>query len=272
LHSIGNVDVNEAKCVHDRIDSILATTERPFRVRGCDGAYGNDKLIAHEQGIRKESIVSSLTCQNHTNALIETSCTAVIGADLQANMYCFTSLLRMSGTFARMLGAVRLTIKERLDVRSGIPPAASKHYLSELMKYAVANHRRFVKATAEHRESTQREVRPDTSSVLYQRKWDNFAKMWNGLDCSRNDFVHFCTGRSCCRDLDITIDKMAKTMISLWLTSLPVVPESGKWTLLGPCVDWHLLGFALHSCVRHIARTAFATLSIPMPKPSGEEQ
>jgi hypothetical protein len=239
-------------------------------VRGCDGAYGNDKLIAHEQGFRTD-IVSSLTCQSHTNALIETSCTAVIGMDLQSSMYCFTSLLRMSGTFARMLGAVRQTIKERLDVRPGSPPAASEQYLSELMKYAVANHRRFVKATAEHKEDTQRAVRADTSSTMYQRKWDNFAKVWNGLACSRNDFVHFCTGRSCCRSLDNTIDKMAKTLISLWLTSLPVVPESGKWTLLGRAwigISWaspyttvcstslapHLL-YCLFRCPSRLVRT-----------------
>ena len=58
--------------------------------------------------------------------------------------------------------------------------------------------------------------------------------------------------------------RMAKDLVAFWMAALPVIPEAGKWTLLGPCVDWHLLGFAANRCIQHLTTVAFAALDLQL--------
>ena len=58
--------------------------------------------------------------------------------------------------------------------------------------------------------------------------------------------------------------RMAKDLVAVWMAALPVTPGAGKWTLLGPCVDWHLVGFAANRCIQHLTTVAFAALDLPL--------
>ena len=101
------------KELHERINVLFKLAKFTAKSRGCDGAYNNDRLCAHletENGASSTSssssapppsIDSSFLCMSHRNGLIETSTSTAIGGNLQGDLYCHTSLLRMNGVFAR---------------------------------------------------------------------------------------------------------------------------------------------------------------------------
>lgn len=239
-------------------------------VRGCDGAYGNDKLLAHAGHTRAEdakTLFSTLVCQSFGHALVEISISNVVGKDMQTPMYCFTSLLRMSGTFARMLVVVKRCILERLYVRPGPAPQAVATTSLELKRFFLANHRSYIKATAWSREPKKPEAtKADRAAEAYAAKWDRFWSVWNGKVVGGGArYVPYCGGARCCPEgSEQTATRMAKTLVSLWLSSLPVVPEAGKSTLLAPCVDWFWLGFCLNEIIRHVCERALSAFDAPL--------
>ena len=74
--------------------------------------------------------------------------------------------------------------------------------------------------------------------------WDRFLKFLTF--CVFDDGPlgpHKCENFDCCKGYDpkVTHNRAVMSIVDLLWGCTPLKPEKGKWTKLGPCLDWHMV-------------------------------
>ena len=101
----------------DTINMIVDSSPRPFCTRGSDGAYAMDKAFSYEFWKMKEThrIPLKLGCVNHNNALQEVSMSRLM-EEVQPTLRKFASLLKMCGSFPRLITGAAQEVSPRVDL------------------------------------------------------------------------------------------------------------------------------------------------------------
>ena len=125
----------------------------------------------------------------------------------------------------------------------------------ELKDYSVRNYKAFVDAaTVDDAWSSDESADEfDKEENNKRRKkhwafigaWDRFLAFWKGRNIwrvSESIGPHYCHSPGCCNGYDLNVTKLraCKTVVDLLWRSQPVRPTKGKWTKLGPSIDWHI--------------------------------
>lgn len=228
-----------------------------FNVRGNDGAHSNLKLDAHESSYLP--FHSRIHCFSHANGLVEVAAEAhaARGCASRKCMQNVSKLSRTAGMFTRFLASVRPCIAKALSLKDGPPPARATQYCDELENYFKRNHRMYKDAL--HRLGLKPSVQSQATAI-YNRRWIEFRKWWNGELWVEGRCIHYLDGKVLVRD-DVVVG-MATSYIRLMLASIIVSPESGKWTLLGPAVDFMVGNLVPHGMLKDIVLEGFGELSI----------
>jgi hypothetical protein len=128
-------------------------------------------------------------------------------------------------------------------VREGSPPLHVAAYSNELLDYVKANRRSFAKARTQ--ESPLCDIASSRSDEKINKAEAKFTADWNGELWLRYP-VHYCkrvgTTSPCCRSRAESVSKMQKSLKLYGLARLPETPSPSKWTKLGPCLDFGMLG------------------------------
>jgi len=166
------------------LDDIVDCAKIKFKTRGGDGAYSNDKMTNWESSKTwQRSVPCQIGCINHSNALIEVSQVHCVGHDLQKNLMTLMSLLRMTGSFARIISSVHRSLDSAsmpLHLHFCEPPPEARSFTLALQNYMVANHRTFRKAARTHVEPSSVKAPRDTAKEIYLKAWNNFVFWFNG--------------------------------------------------------------------------------------------
>ena len=96
---------------------------------------------------------------------------------------------------------------------------------------------------------------------IYKEKWRRFRKYWTGAWWLEGGFYYYAP-LGVPIDMDEQATMMSRALIALWLSSLCIKPEDGKWTLLGPALDWTLMGCIFHDAVKVLTATAFKEFEV----------
>jgi len=152
--------------------------------RGGDGAYANDKFLNWESSkIFRQVVPCTISCINHNNALVEVSQVACAGHDIQSDLFRLVSLLRMTGSFPRLVSAVAGVVDKLLELHlDKEPPADAHNFTLVLQEYMLANRRVFKQAAAAHIELARGTARQDKSTALYLKAWQDFIFWFNGCN------------------------------------------------------------------------------------------
>ena len=144
------------------------------------------------------------------------------------------------------------------------PPATASGYTDELFAYISANRRVFRKATQTHVEPNAGQHRPDKSAALYSKAVDNFKFWFNGCLFLNGVVQHFVYGQYRFKGRRHVVHEMSKAFVQVFLARMPTKPEDGKWTLLGPCLDFTVGVTHVHAIfVDILARAMKATIIAP---------
>ena len=100
-----------------------------------------------------------------------------------------------------------------------------------------------------------------TSKNRFESQLDEFFRVFNGRLWLQDRIEHFCSGPKCCESRKHTVDRMVAGILSVLLRHLPCVTSASKWTKLGPCVDFMIMG-SVHGLLLHLWKSAFHKLSV----------
>ena len=112
--------------------------------------------------------------------------------------------------------------------------------------------------------------------AAYLRALDAFFEFFNGYTwCFTGGLgPHYCSSPECCNnyDIDTCAKKAVEVIVSLMWRCMPVKPTKGKWTKLGPNVDWHMIGLGIQGILRLTYPHAFANLKVSVVKTSDDQE
>ena len=216
-----------------------------------DGAYSNDRLIAHLIQLNKRAehkhVIAHVRCQNHQSQLINVALLSTIGHDILSRLYGMCVFIRNLGYWLRLRQAVLSWIDEHLSfqprVLGSLQETVVPHpVLLELMDCLRCNRRC-------SSESDQPEGNSSTDN--FERKLRQFLDMWNG-DVSGGKPVHICS-HSClsadrrhCVDRADAVRKCANALLDLFMSQMPAIPAPNKWATIFSPLDLVLGGSIVH--------------------------
>ena len=107
--------------------------------------------------------------------------------------------------------------------------------------------------------------KPTKGMVLFTVALDSWLDVCNG-DPAGESLEHYCTSYSCCSgyDVKITIKKAMLACINCFFGALPQVPNWGKWTQTGECLDKIAPMFWFSRMLPNLMEIAFSRLSITL--------
>ena len=217
-----------------------------FRLYAVDGASPNFKYINYYHDMFHPKDLTMVTeCVNHNQAVIEGSCTAVVGGNLQCDLFCAISFLNMSQHFSRGAASTQQLVRDNSKVSPDIDTQWVD--LEELAAYAVTNHGVFQQASkstsvifknhnvtktasireVEERWSTLRQLVRVSNTGMYSPNW------------GENTLHSHADSRWC------MTEKISIALKATAFAKKPPVPAKNKWTLLCPALDFWVLAFTL---------------------------
>ena len=122
--------------------------------------------------------------------------------------------------------------------------------------------------------NSKRRRRPRvTPKAFFSALIGAFFLIMNGTCYMGGRLVHYCTNRGCCNNYDLktTINRMVWAVTHIILRIQPCVPSLSKWTKLGPCLDFHLMGMC-HSLLEKLFASAFKHVIVKPPSAEGNEE
>lgn len=232
---------------------------------------GRREIIMRDKPTNSLLLAALRHCGSHAEALVEGLVVEVTAPKVVAWMYCTASFFSMGGNFVRLVLAVDTGIHKYMaaPVRAPPPEGASDLAL-ELADYCVKNYKSFSDTIAcdtwssdEERELIREEDPQQEKAgrrkrflirkrhTQYIQTWKDFTEFWNGeiwkapADPAPNRPIgpHYCKSPGCCNgyDLAVTHKRAVKVTRELVFRTQPKRPEKGKWTKMGPALDWQLL-------------------------------
>ena len=204
-------------------------------------------------------VMAHFLCGNHCNNLVEVSLTAIVGSDVISKLWACPMLLKQGSYFLRLVGSLRrwLSIDGNLLIIYGPPPVAATEFAREFSEYFIRQHDQYASAIANSGLGLGRGARVKQK---IKAAWGRFLAQWNGPYWIRGRVVHYEPRGSTRERKDIVAD-MTNAYASVVFRTLPVGPEAGKWTKLGPSVDWHVKSDVVHGIVGHLMTLAFQQLT-----------
>ena len=197
-----------------------------------DGAYANERLIAHliqkNQASQRPMHLLHLKCQNHQSQLVNISILTSTGFNILNRMYGFAVFIRNLGNWLRLKQALRSWVSEHLDFIQDLSDSECPKSTNPVM--------------LDLRSNRQVEAESSQTSQVFERRVDAFLEMWNG-SVDRLCPVHHCTAtffamhQRHCKSREAAAKRCADTLIDLLVSSMPSVPAPNKWTSLYPCLD-----------------------------------
>ena len=96
--------------------------------------------------------------------------------------------------------------------------------------------------------------------AAYLRALDAFFEFFNAGGLG----PHYCSSPECCNNYDINtyVQKAVGVIVSLMWRCMPVKLTKGKWTKLGPNIDWHMICLGIQGILRLTYPIAFAKLPL----------
>ena len=237
-----------------------------YEGRSCDGHLANGKLHAallSESKTRGAYGVEDITlCGNHTNQLTAINVVTALGKTIINTYYCCALFLKMGGHFLRLVAAARQCIQAELHVerrpeivRDAI--AAAGPVIAELKSYMLAN---FAHSHSEaQRDRVSKDIGPGHKAYEdFKADLDSFFAVFNGTPwVDVGALTHYCNG--CCATNQVSGEKALLAIKRIVLRCQPTVPQISKWTKLGPCNDWFLIG-CVAGLLRRLFRHGFAAI------------
>ena len=224
-----------------------------------DGHPANIRMVAGRRAeLKPGTLVSVRHCGNHANNLVEGCVLDCIGYGISLFLCMTAMFLSMGGNFLRLIHATPQLISNFMLPPVRKPPAESEFdrlIAEELKDYSVRNYKAFVDAaTVDDAWSSDESADEfDKEENNKRRKkhwafigaWDRFLAFWKGRNIwrvSESIGPHYCHSPGCCNGYDLNVTKLraCKTVVDLLWRSQPVRPTKGKWTKLGPSIDWHI--------------------------------
>lgn len=167
------------------------------------------------------------------------------------------------------------------------PPAEAAAIAYEIRDYSIRNYKAFDLAvdrdalwsSDEEEEAVaarqKKQLKPRHQALI--GAWDRFLGFWNGhvwCDAPPALGPHHCLTPQCRqgRSREACERRAAQTTADLAWRCQPCVPTKGKWTKLGPVLDWHLLAQGLMGVLQKCCQIAFGRLSVKLPQPESEGQ
>ena len=226
-----------------------------------DGHPANQKMVAARlETLPKNTLCSVRHCGNHANNLVEGCTLDAVGCGVYLFLCITTMCLSMGGNFLRLIHSTPELISKYMLPPVREPPEESEFdslVAQELKDYSVCNYKALVDATAmdeawssdDNGDDIEAEKKGKKRSQRYwafTNAWDRFLLFWAGCNVWRlcdNFGPHHCRNPECCSgyDINVTIRRAIKSIVDLLWRAQPVRPTKGKWTKLGPCIDWHIL-------------------------------
>lgn len=236
------------------LDLLAQQCGRTVYLWESDGAYSNERLVAHLFQKAKTDKVKSLhihsKCQNHQTQLLNVSLLACVGNDLLSRLYGLTVFLRNLGYWLRVRQAFADWVSESLLFKQEAPSKDLTGFVTP--SPALLELIDFVRSSRNIESKNQK---------LFQEKVDAFLDMWNG-DVSKGQPCHICSHSALphdqkhCLDRDDAVRKCVKTFLDLFMI-LPSIPAPNKWTTLFGSVDFVLSGIVIHNWLSQVFARAF---------------
>ena len=227
------------RAVQDLLELLGAKASHRINIYESDGAYANERLIAHliqkhkaeQTQAGRSKHVLHVKCQNHQSQLINVALLAAVGNNVLSRMYGMAVYIRNLGNWLRLKQALYSWVDQNLCFSATvIDPNDVKHdpTIMEMVDYLRANH--------------YTESKSDGSISNFEKAVANFLEMFNG-DIDLSHPCHHCTHFSLpleqrhCADRQTAVRKCVDVLIQLFLTSMPSIPSPNKWTTLYPSLD-----------------------------------
>ena len=226
------------KAVQHLLDMLGTRCFHRAEILEADGAYANERLIAH---LLQKNKVADLKyhivhgrCQSHQSQLINVALLAAMGSNILSRLYGLTVFIRNLGNWLRLKQSLHTWLDQRLvfhqDTMEPFEQPSTHASILELVDFLRCNR----KIEAENPDG-------DVSSA-FDSAVKEFLRMFNG-NGSLNTPCHHCThtafplSQRCCSDRQDAVRKCAKALLTLFMSAMPSVPAPNKWTTLFPSLD-----------------------------------
>ena len=257
----------------EHIKSLIETITLMMRHFARDGHPSNCKALAIRiRRLSEKCPCSDAICALHENKHIEEAITYIWGVHNISSMYSQSLALRKSGYFVRVLNAVDGFVADNLLMFRGQPPADAAAYTQEVIAYLLAQippDTDVLSKGGKKRRNKRKKSAYEVQAELMQY----LAEVLNGCWFLNIGYlVHWCTSQHCCVNpvtgekycRKTCIQKVRMAMRKIIFRRMPTVPNSIKWTKLGPCADFNYGVNVVHGCFRLIYVKAFGELYVSL--------
>ena len=195
--------------------------------------------------------MAHILCMNHQVHLVEDAVSKMVCILWLKRMYCYSSLLTMGGHMTMIKMSVNKVISTRLVIRRGEPPPQYKETANIIIDYYSYVYGQFKTRAADRRQ----QERMQALRMKHRGLWQAFFALFNGniFDCN---VIEFWTS-DVQVDRDQVIAALVRATLSLIVNATMTRPEGGKWTKLGPALDWMGKNILIHEIGRLVAEEAF---------------
>lgn len=164
-------------------------------------------------------------------------------------MYAACLFFKMGGNFVRLVAAARQAVDKAFILRRGSPPQWIQTRNAELWDYLLTNW------PVGRTMGSSRYSWPRRGLHQYNNELQHFFKVFNGEAFA----VHYDN----CSVVDCAAVKkaMVRGVTQVLLRAQPVPPNEGKWTKIGPCLDFFVTGDML-SCFPALCDVAYGKIGL----------
>ena len=237
---------------------LMSSATYALEFKECDGASGNDKLIAHWVKSQSEPKLSNQTilCRNHRNQLGVVHATSVISehsgdsSRMLADMYAVCLFLKTGAHFVRLVVACEAVVEETFDMKAGWPPEHVVARNRQLEAYLLQNYPFGRDMGKTNKQGTGR-----SALVRYQKDLAAFFDVFNG-----ERFGEYYDCGTCARMPSEIKRAMVNGLRSVLLRSQPTPPNEEKWTKIGPAFDFFITSDA-YGILPVLARVAYSRMT-----------
>eukprot|EP00959_Pyramimonas_sp_CCMP1952_P102115 2136035-Pyramimonas_sp.AAC.1 len=181
-----------------------------------------------------------------------------MGMKYASAIYSSSLLLRTGGYFLRLILAVRLLVQEKFVSLGAAPCESDLQLCKDFLDLAWST--KSCKLEAEGFASRRRAAVCAAQKKEFLDVFNGGFKRWR-----LSSLYHYCTGPDCCRSEAHTRERMAQVIIRIILGHRPTVPSLNRWTLIGPAIDFHLLGM-VHNILPQLYAVGFCNLESELIK------
>ena len=251
--------------VHRFYKFLMSCAKFSLHLHACDGVSSNDRFFAHYVDQNTDFLVDRMLCRNHQTNLVMVALYACISSGLLNDLYCASKFLRMGPFYFRCIVCLSRFVTEHFRMRVGTPSRVDTDFADEMRDYLKSAHSERGAHSEDYRKTGKRKKRGGQN---FEASIDAHFRFFNGgyptvgegeaLDVSEQKVFHICPGPHCCRSPSASAVRARKHLCIL-LQHKPKSPEQGKWTKVGPCLDfwqWGMLNFVFANLLKCATRAS----------------